>query len=60
MLINSLRLYERIQKGLRDVDPEVREHAISCLSYLVVHLKSEQLVLPNEVADLANRLPAGD
>lgn len=60
MLVNSLRLYERILKGLRSPDEQVREHAIGCLSYLVVHLKKEQIVLPDEVASMAGNLPPGD
>lgn len=60
MLINSLRLYERILKGLRSPDEQVREQAIGCLSYLVVHLKKEQIVLPDEVAAMADNLPPGD
>lgn len=60
MLITTLRLYERILKGLRHPEEQVREHAIGCLSYLVVHLKKEQVVLPDEVEHMATQLPEGD
>ena len=60
MLINSLRFYERILLGLRDPDPEVREYAIGCLSFLVPNLKQAQLILPPAVVGMLESLPAGE
>lgn len=60
VLINSLRLYERILKGLHDPDAEVREYAIGCLSYLVANMRQRQLVLPDPVAGMLQHLPEGD
>lgn len=57
MLINTVRLYERIQLGLRDPDPDVRACAESCLSYLVIHLKAEQIVMPDHMVTRLDRLP---
>ena len=60
MLINSLRLYERILKGLHDPDPDVREHAIGCLSFLVANMRQRQLILPPPVKGMLDNLPEGE
>lgn len=60
MLITSLRFYERILLGLHDPDREVQAAASGCLSYLVVHLKQRQLVLPDPVAAMLAKLPEGE
>lgn len=57
MLINSIRLYERILQGLASEDPEVVGYAEGCLSFLVLHLRQRQLVLPPRVAAMLERLP---
>lgn len=60
MLINTLRFYERILLGLYAPDEEVREHALGCLSYLIVHLKQRQLSLPPAVVTMLEKLPEGE
>lgn len=59
MLINTLRLYERILLGLIDPDEDVRECAQGCLSYLVHHLKMQQIILPPPVEAMLHHLPTG-
>lgn len=59
MLINSLRFYERILLGLHAPDVEVQEYAAACLSYLIVHIKFKQQVLPSAVAAMLDKLPEG-
>lgn len=59
MLINTLRLYERVLLGLDDPDEEVQGCAEGCLSYLITHLKMRQAVLPPPVVAMLQRLPEG-
>lgn len=57
MLINSLRFYERILLGLHSEDSEVKEYALSCLSYFVLYMTQRHLVLPANVAEWLGHLP---
>lgn len=57
MLINSVRFYERILAGLQSDDEEVLGCAVGCLSYLVVHIRRPQQVLPAQVVVMLRRLP---
>lgn len=59
MLITTLRFYERILLGLYDPDDEIKEVALSCLSYLVFNMKQITLDLPPPMAKLCRLLPAG-
>lgn len=58
MLINSLRLYERILQGFDAADQDVRDAADTCLSFLIPRLRSPQIVLPPEVEERLNKLPS--
>lgn len=58
MLISTLRLYERCLLGFESEDEKVRSAAQSCLSFLVIHLRRREIVLPPELVPLANKLPA--
>lgn len=57
MLISTLRLYERCLLGFESEDERVQQAAQSCLSFLVVHLRRREIVLPPELEPLAKRLP---
>lgn len=59
MLINTLRFYERILLGLYDPVEEVRDAALSCLSFLIFNIRAQQVVLPAPVAALLSLLPTG-
>lgn len=60
MLIQTLRLYERCLLGFESEDEEVRSAAQSCLSFLVVHLRRREIVLPPDLVPLAKRLPEAE
>ena len=57
MLVNTLRLYERILLGFESDDEDVQVAALSLLSFLVIHLKLRQIVLPQELVPMLERLP---
>lgn len=57
MLISTLRLYERCLLGFESDDEEVQSAAQSCLSFLVIHLRRREIVLPPELVPLAQQLP---
>lgn len=57
MLIQTLRLYERCLLGFESEDEQVQSAAQSCLSFLVVHLRRREVVLPPELVPLVKRLP---
>lgn len=53
----TLRVYARVQLGLKSEDEAIRNAAISCLSYLTYHLDKEYVVLPPHIAVRYRRLP---
>lgn len=57
MIVNTLRLLARIQAGYRTKDPETLICAESCLSFLVLHLKMDTLVLPQALYPHYEKLP---
>lgn len=57
MIVNTIRLLSRIQAGYRSRDPEVMLCADSCLSFLVLHLKFDTLVLPTVLYSAYEALP---
>ena len=57
MLISSVRLYERCLLGFESEDESVQSAAQSLLSFLVIHLKLRQVVLPERLVPLVNVLP---
>jgi hypothetical protein len=57
MLISTVRLYERCLRGFESDDEEVQSAAQSCLSYLVIHLRLGEIVLPPELVPLLRKLP---
>jgi hypothetical protein len=59
VLINTLRFYERILLGLYDPAEEVRDAAGSCLSFLIFHIKAQQIILPPPIVALLEFLPTG-
>lgn len=60
MLISTLRFYERILLGLHAPDEETQGFALGCMSYLILHFRERQLVLPSRVAGMLAHLPEGD
>lgn len=57
MIVNTLRLLGRIQAAYRTDDPEVHLCAESCLSYLIMYLKVDTLVLPALLYPHYEKLP---
>lgn len=57
MLVSTLRLYERILLGFESDDVNVQAAATSLLSFMVIHLKLRQIVLPPELVPMLDRLP---
>lgn len=60
MLISTLRLYERCLLGFESDDVHVLDAAQSCLSFLVIHLRRREVVLPPELVPLLKRLPEAE
>ncbi len=57
MLIDNIESYTRILAGLQSKDPEVKDYANCCLSYLVCFLRLRMIVLPPHVVAMLNYLP---
>lgn len=57
MLVNTLRLYERILLGFDSDEEQVQAAATTMLSFLVIHLKLKHIVLPPELLPVMEYLP---
>ena len=57
MLISTLRFYERILLGLDSPDPDVKDYAIGCMSYLTCFLRLKHITLPEHVVAMLSHLP---
>lgn len=57
MLVDNINFYARILAGLHSKDPEVKEYANCCLSYLVCFLRLEMINLPPHVEAMLSHLP---
>ena len=57
MTVSTQRLLRRIHAGFRTRDAGMAIAAESCLSFLVIHLRLDFLVLPPELLPHYNILP---
>lgn len=57
MLINTTRLYERVQAGLQHPDENVRLAAESVHSFFAFKSKESQIVLPPAVVETLKLIP---
>lgn len=57
MLIDNIEFYARILAGFQSEDPEVKEYANCCMSYLVCFLRLRMITLPPHVVSMLEHLP---
>lgn len=57
MLVNTVRLLKRVQAAYRTQDQSLHDAADSCLSYLILHLRTDTIRLPKILVPLYTKLP---